>query len=277
MSTIDAHLHLWKRSDDAYAWLSNVDEVLQRDINPEHAEAELRSAEVSNAILVQADDTYADTAHMLAMAETHPWVTGVVAWVPLEHPSEAEQKIEELCQHHSAVRGVRQLIHDDPRPGLLDTPSVRETLGIIAQHHLAFDVPDAWPRDLSSVQGVADQHPSLAIVVDHFGKPPRERDQLREWAEVISELAHRQHIYAKLSGLHYLGDEQLRRVWEIALNAFGPERLLWGSDWPMSLPHGGYLTHAHRLWGLLDELSDEERCAILGGTAWRVYKLESRM
>ncbi len=274
MSIIDAHLHLWQRTGSTYAWLNNVDNELQRDFGPEHVEGELRSAEVSKAILVQADDTYDDTAHMLAIAETHPWIAGIVAWVPLENPGEAERKIAEWSERYPAVRGIRQLIHDDPRPGLLDAPAVRETLGIIARHQLAFDVPDAWPRDLSSVKGVADQHPSLTIVVDHLGKPPRQADQLSAWAETISELAQRPSIYAKLSGLHYLDDEQLRQVWEIALEAFGPERLLWGSDWPMSLPHGGYHVHAQRLWGLLEELSDGERGAILGDTARRVYRLE---
>ncbi|MCA9833622.1 MAG: amidohydrolase family protein [Thermomicrobiales bacterium] len=271
---IDAHMHLWKRSNSTYSWLGNVDEALQRDFSSELAEVELRSAGVSSAILVQADDTHTDTAHMLSVAETHSWVAGVVAWVPLEHPDEAERKIGELSQHHPKVRGIRQLIHDDPRPGLLNTPSVRETLGIIANHQLAFDVPDAWPRDLPSVKGVADQYPSLPIVVDHLGKPPAQVDHLPAWAEVISELAQRPDIFAKLSGLHYLGDEQLSRVWEIALEAFGPERLLWGSDWPMSVPHGGYRVHARRIWSLLDELTDRERRAILGDTARRVYKLE---
>lgn len=274
MTIIDAHLHLWQRADGAYAWLSQVDEALQRDIRPEHTEAELKAADVSGAILVQADDTYADTEHMLHVAATQPWVAGVVGWIPLENRGEAEWKLQGYSKHGGKVRGIRQLIHDDPRSGLLDSPIVRETLGIIAAHGLAFDVPDAWPRDLASVKGVADHLPSLTIVVDHLGKPPAQPDQLTNWAEVISELTQRPNVVAKLSGLHYLSDDQLNRVWEIVLAAFGPQRLLWGSDWPMSLPHGGYRVHADRLWSLLDDLSDGERNAILGDTARRVYRLD---
>lgn len=274
-SIIDAHLHFWSRADSAYAWLGNVDDDLQRDFQPEDVEGDLRSAGVSGVVLVQADDTDGDTEHMLAIAETHSWVAGVVGWVPLEQPDEAERKLVEWSELGRKVRGIRQLIHDDPRPGLLDAPAVRQTLGIIARHQLAFDVPDAWPRDLASVQGVADQHPALTIVVDHLGKPPAQVEELPIWAETISELAQRPNIYAKFSGLHYLNDEQLNRVWEIALDAFGPERLLWGSDWPMSLPHGGYPVHADRLWNLLGDLSNGERGAILGDTARRVYWFES--
>ncbi|WP_235934543.1 amidohydrolase family protein, partial [Agromyces humi] len=138
---IDAHLHLWDRSRGGYAWITPELGPLFRDFGPAEAEAELRSAGVDAAILVQADDSTADTRSMLDVARGNDWVAGVVGWVPLDDDRAAAAALDEL-DAEPMLRGIRHLVHDDPRDEFLDLPVVRASLAAVAAHGLVFDVPD---------------------------------------------------------------------------------------------------------------------------------------
>ncbi|WP_125776616.1 amidohydrolase family protein [Antribacter gilvus] len=273
---VDAHLHLWRLADGGYGWLTPDLTGLYRDFTAADAGAELSRAGVSAAILVQADDTIADTWAMLDVAARHPWVAGVVGWVRLDDPPTARRQLEE----HAAtglVVGLRHLAHVDPRPDLLRLPAVRASLAEVARAGLAFDVPDAWPRLFPHVIELADALPDLTIVLDHLGKPPRGGGDLPAWRAAFTDLARRPNVVAKVSGLRRPGApydrEALAEVWYDALAAFGPERLMWGSDWPMNVPEGGYAPTVTVLRELIAGLSPDERVAVEGGTACRVYRL----
>lgn len=274
---VDSHLHVWDLSVGEYAWLGPRDGELYASFSPEGAHGELESAGVGAAVLVQAEDSARDTAYLLDVADRFGFVAGVVGWVRLDDPATAEAQLNEYGGHR-AFRGVRHLVHDDPRDDFLDLPEVRRSLGLLAGRGLPLDIPDAWPRHLSRVAGLADELPDLGVVIDHLGKPPRGSDDLDRWRAALREVARRPNTVAKLSGLQSAGQpfsrEALQPVWEVALDLFGPRRLMYGGDWPMTVPYGGYAPTWRVLSELVGQLSEDERRRVLGDTARRVYGLE---
>ena len=180
----------------------------------------------------------------------------------------------------SAFRGVRHLVHDDPRDDFLELTGVRRSLALLAEHGLPFDVPDAWPRHLARLPDLADALPDLAIVVDHLGKPPRGSAEMDAWEMALRSVAERPNTVAKVSGLQLAGQpfttEALRPLWDVALDCFGPSRLMYGGDWPMTVPGGGYLAHWQPVRALIEMLSPDEQTDMLAGTATRTYSLQPR-
>ena len=272
---IDAHLHVWDLSRDGYDWIPEGSD-LDRSFLPEEAAGVLARAGVEAAVLVQADDTLADTAFMLDACARTDALVGVVGWVRLDTPLEALTQLEQHLAH-PAFRGVRHLVHDDSRDDFLALPSVRESLRAVASHGLAFDVPDAWPRHLDAVADLAHDLPSLTVVVDHLGKPPRGTHDLPAWEKALRAVAAFPNTVAKVSGLQVAGQpftvEALRPVLDVALDAFGADRLMYGGDWPMTVPEGGYQSHFDVVSRLVADLSHDEQSAIMSGTARRVYQL----
>lgn len=274
---IDSHLHLWDRKVSDYAWLSPQHGALFDDFGPERGAAQLATAGIGSAMLVQADDSAADTAYLLSVADSFDFVAGVVGWVALDDPSGATRELE-LYAENPMFRGVRQLTHIDPRVDVLALPSVRASLAVVAARHLTFDVPDAWPRDLAAVADLAADLSELVVVVDHLGKPPRGRpDELAAWERALREVARRPNTVAKVSGLQQPGQpftaDALRPFVHIALDAFGASRLMYGGDWPMTVTDGGYQPHWQVIRELVAELSASEQAQLLAGTASRVYGL----
>ena len=273
---VDAHLHLWDLRRGGYAWLGPQHGELYRSFGPDQAHAELTAAGFDAAVLVQADDSLDDTRFMIAVAEANDWVAGVVGWVRLDDEAATERALAEWAAH-PAVRGIRHLVHDDPRAEFLDLPTVRRSLRLVAEAGLAFDVPNAWPRHLAQARGVAESVPGLTVVIDHLAKPPHGAEDFEAWAAELRRVAALPNTVAKVSGLRMPGApftvDALRPAWQVALDAFGPARLLYGGDWPMTVPAGGYAP----TWAVTSELfgglSVTERDAILGGTATRVYRL----
>lgn len=273
---IDAHLHLWERSRGGYRWITPELGPLYADITAERARTELDGCGVRRAVLVQADDTAADTEYMIGVARAHDWVAGVVGWVRLDETDEATRQLERWLAT-GRLCGIRHLVHDDPRDDFLALPTVRRSLSALAAAGLPFDVPDAWPRHLAGVAELADDLPELTVVVDHLGKPPADGSERAAWRRVLTAVAARPNTVAKVSGLQAPGRPVTlagtRPVWETALELFGPERLMWGSDWPMTLLTDGYAGTWAVLSSLIGELTPAEQQQLLGGTAGHVYRL----
>lgn len=274
---LDSHLHLWALADGQYSWVQPAHGILYNTFTPEMAQPVLVAQGVSQAFLVQADDTAADTEAMLAAAAAHDWIVGVVGWLPLEEPSTAEALVERWSENDKFC-GVRTLIHTDPRPQVLELETVRASLALLAKAGIPFDVPDAFPRHLRQVADLAAALPELMIVVDHLGKPPRggTAEQMQLWAKQLGDVAALPNTVAKVSGLHTdaaeFSAQALEQVWDVALEAFGPHRLMFGGDWPVSLLGGSYAQTLQLSASLIDSLSGAESQAIWAGTAQRVYK-----
>lgn len=275
---VDAHLHVWDLGLSEYSWLTPDKGVLYRSYLPDEAEAELRTAGVDAAVLVQAEDSERDTEFMLDVASRYPWVAGVVGWVRLDDPARAAEQLDRW-QQHPAFGGVRHLVHDDPRDDFLALPEVRRSLAEVAARGLPFDVPDAWPRHLGRARDLAAAVPELRVVVDHLAKPPTDPADFARWAQTLRQVAALPNTVAKVSGLQTTpgwGVEAVRPAWEVALDCFGPARLMYGGDWPVTVPTGGY-QHAWTVTSqLLAGLGADDRARVLAGTATEVYGLAGR-
>lgn len=276
--TIDAHLHLWDLDVSDYAWLGPQHGPLHRSFRPDEAERELDAAGIVAAVLVQAEDSLVDTRWLLEVARARAWVLGVVGWVPLDRPEQTATALAELDD--PALRGIRHLIHDDPRAAyFLGLEPVRRSLGQVAERGLVFDVPDAWPTHLDAVGELADALPGLTIVVDHLAKPPRGTDAMPAWEAAIREVARRPNVAAKVSGLGGPAGTPytaaaLRPVLDTALEAFGADRLMYGGDWPMTTTVHDYAGALAPVAELVRELSTDEQADVWGATASRVYGRE---
>ncbi|MCP2048495.1 UNVERIFIED_ORG: L-fuconolactonase [Paenarthrobacter nicotinovorans] len=280
---IDSHLHLWTLDtfvtggERPYPWLGPQHGALYRSFGEDEALETLKAAGVRGAVLVQADDTVADTDSMLAVATRNPWVLGVVGWVRLDSPDECASQLDSFTAQ-PVFKGVRHLVHDDPRADFLDLSAVRESLALVAQRGLAFDVPDAFPRHLGSTVRLARELPELTVVLDHLGKPPRSDASLMDsWRTDFLALGRQPNTVGKLSGLHASGlpytSEALRPLFDTALDAFGAERLMIGGDWPVSTLGAPYGRTLDVLLELVSALSPSEQDLILEGTAIRTYGL----
>ena len=276
---VDAHQHFWNLGEVDYPWLRGSEYgPIRRDFEPRDLEPLLRKAGIGHCITVQAANSLADTVAMLARADEHAWIAGVVGWVPLLDPVATADALERHCRDR-AFRGVRHLVHDEPDPHWLLRPAVRESLALLAQRELVFEIPAVFPRHLVHVPRLASELPALRIVIDHLGKPPIASGSLEPWAGELARTAMYPNVCAKLSGLNTVAPadwsaEDLRPLVDVAVDAFGPDRLMFGSDWPVCLMADDY----GRVWSetvaALAGMSATERNAVLGGTAVGVYRLE---
>jgi L-fuconolactonase len=273
----DAHLHLWDLAESPYAWLAGAPEPLRRTVTFDDVGEDLRGLGVTRVILVQADDTAADTAHLQRTARAieadgRMERADVVGWLPLTDPAAVAEALADPARTDHLV-GVRHLVHDEPDPGFLDRPEVARSLDLLVEAGLPLDVPDAFERHMSQVVRVAARHPGLTVVLDHLGKPPLgDAAAMGRWREQIAAIAAAENTVAKLSGLATSGDGDFVEAADHALTLFGPERLMIGSDWPIApraldLGSGFAPLLAHvRTW------SGYAVAAVTRGTAQQVYR-----
>jgi L-fuconolactonase len=275
---IDAHQHFWDPAREPLPWMTAEHAVIDRAFAPADLKPSLDACGVDRTVLVQAVCSDSDTAAMLAQATAHEWIGAVVAWVPLETTARARARLDELVAH-PRVRGVRHLIHDEADPHWILRPRVLESIALLEQHGLILELPCVFPRHLGDVPGLARRFPRLTIVIDHLGKPPIGTAEMARWEAEIRAAAAAGNVAAKVSGLTTAlasGDwsaEDLRAPIQIALECFGPERLLCGSDWPVSLLSGGYA----RVWGetvrAVEAVARDDAAWLFGATAARLYAL----
>jgi L-fuconolactonase len=295
---IDAHLHLWDTRRLPYAWLRRPQNAaINRTFGFEDFRSRAAATGVDRAVLVQADDSEADTDAMFEVASAHPEIAGVVAWVPLDRPAEAAARLDRLTVR-PGLAGVRTLIHDQPDPDWLLRPSVGEGLALLERRGIPFDVISVLPRHLEHVPVLSMRYPALRMVLDHLAHPPLRGvlagpgswTGVAQWQALITAAARNPLVFAKISGLYPPGPqgaqgvqgvqgawtaEDIRPVVEFALELFGAGRLMFGSDWPVAELGGGYVKVWTELSKIFDELSGPERDAVLGGTASRYYGLTS--
>jgi L-fuconolactonase len=276
---IDAHQHVWDLDRARYDWLSAAHGPIFRTVTEVEVLPELRACGVDGVVLVQAADNAEDTALMLETATSHPEVVAVVAYLPLEDPAETAARLPALADDPLVV-GIRNLIHDRPDPDFLLRPEVRQSLGLLAAAGLAFDVVSVLPRHLEHVPVLAAEHPDLRLVIDHLSKPPIGSQVLEPWRTLLARAAEHPNVYAKVSGLYPSHDmtdwstDTLRPVVAHAVEQFGPDRLMYGGDWPVSVLAGGYTAVWAGLHPLIAELGPEASRAVLGDTAVAVYGID---
>ncbi|WP_422771101.1 amidohydrolase family protein [Plantactinospora sp. WMMC1484] len=278
MTVVDAHQHLWDLELVDYPWLTAEYGPIFRTFTEADAEPVLAAAGVRHTVLVQSMDSYADTDHMLTVADRWSRVAAVVGWVPLDRPDEAAEALDRYTGDPRFV-GVRHLIHEEADPDWLRRPAVQDGLALLAERGLSFDVVAVLPRHLEHLPWLAERHPTLRMVIDHLGKPPVAGRGWAPWADLLRAAAGSPTVHAKLSGLNTAAEWQswtaddLRPYVDHALAVFGPDRLMYGGDWPVALLAGDYPKVWRETNRLLEPLGEADRARILGGTAVDFYRI----
>lgn len=278
MLVIDAHQHLWDLGSVAYPWLTPDLAAINRTFTFDELEPQLDEHGVDRTVLVQAVNSFEDTEAMLAVARERPRVAGVVGWIPLLDPLDAAPVIERYAEDPHIV-GVRHLIHDEPDPDWVVRDGVLASLGLLAEAGLTFDVVGVLPRHLEHVVTIARRHPDLRLVIDHLNKPPIAAGELQPWRDLLAATAGHPNVFAKMSGLSTAADwntwtaSDLQPYVDVALELFGPERVMFGGDWPVSLHAGDYATVIAAARANVAGLSPGEQEQVWGRTAARFYQL----
>jgi L-fuconolactonase len=254
--------------------------LIRRTFEPDDLEPLLRRAGVRQTVLIQAACSDSDTDSMFEHAAAHAWIGGVVAWLDLRSPPRALERLGELSQQPK-LRGIRHLIHDEPDPHWVLQDEVLESLALLERRRLILELPCVYPRHLGDVPELAAGFPQLTIVIDHLGKPPLGSDEMGRWAGELRAAASHGNVAAKISGLNTAlttGDwdaDDLAEAVAVALDAFGPDRLVCGSDWPVALLNGDY----ERVWRetvrVIEQLAPLHAEQLLSGNALRLYDLDS--
>ena len=273
---IDAHQHFWRIADRAGQWPPPELAAIYRDFHPSDLTPELAHCDIDGTVVVQSMPTLADTDYLLSLADQHAFIRGVVGWVDLK-AADAPEQLARLAQHPK-FKGVRPMLQDLPDDHWIDDPALTPAVDALIAHRLCFDAL-VLPRQLPALIAFARRHPALPIVIDHAAKP-HIADQLFEpWQTHMATLAAMPQVHCKLSGLlTEAGDRRdlngLRPYTRFILEAFGPARILWGSDWPVLNLAGDYPSWLCLAKELCADLTPEQRDAVFGGNAQRFYRLD---
>ena len=276
---IDAHQHFWRLADRHGQWPPAQLQAIYRDFLPADFEPLRERAGIDGTVLVQSMPNEDDTRWMLSLADQHPFIWGVVGWVDLK-AADAPERIAALARH-PRLKGLRPMLQDLPDDDWIADPAVDAAARAMARHALVFDAL-VLTRHLEALHGFAQRHPGLRIVIDHGAKPPIADGEIEPWRNCIAHLAALPHVACKVSGLLTEAGprrtaEALRPYVQALWDLFGPERLLWGSDWPVLRLAGDYqawLDMSHALFEAIDPaLPEARRTGLFGGNAMRLYGL----
>ncbi|SOE32405.1 amidohydrolase family protein [Streptomyces sp. OK228] len=277
---VDAHHHVWDLSVRDQDWITGPElRPLRRDFGVADLAPQARAAGVDRTVLVQTVTVPEETPEFLALAEQGELIAGVVGWTDLTRPDVADElaRLRGLPGGRH-LKGIRHQVQGEPDPEWLLRPDVRDGLAAVAEAGLVYDLV-VLPHQLPACVRAAAGHPGLTFVLDHLGKPPIATGALRPWATAVRALAALPNTVCKLSGVVTEADhakwtvDGLRPYADTVLDAFGPGRLMFGSDWPvctLAASYGQVVDVAEELTG---GLGAEERAEVFGGTATRVYRL----
>lgn len=274
---IDAHHHFWRYNPEEYGWIGEEMRELRRDYLVADLKKAMTAADVQSAITVQARQTLEETHWLLHLASECPWLRGVVAWAPIAS-AEFASCLERLLSS-SKLKGLRHVLQDEPDDTYMLQPDFNRGISILSGAGLVYDIL-IYERQLPFVPQLVDRHSNQTFVLDHLAKPKIRDREISPWRERLRELANRPNIYCKVSGMATEANwrtwtvEDLRPYFEVALESFGPERLIAGSDWPVCTVATDYTRWWQTLRELVSALSSNEQSGILGGNAMRVYNLE---
>jgi len=274
---IDSHHHFWKYSPDQYPWISEAMGVLRKNFLPNDLLAETLPTTVSGVISVQARQSVEETSWLLSLADNHDWIRGVIGWLPLAMPNIAQQM--EGFRNEKKLCGLRHVVQDEQDDGFLARPDFNDGIRAMKEFGWVYDLL-IYARQLPLAIPFVDQHPGQVFVLDHIAKPtiqPGKHDTA--WDCELRELAKRPNVFCKFSGVATEVRGQTWSVptimpyWETALEAFGPNRLMFGSDWPVCKLKISYYDWVGVVTELASKLSDSEQTNFWYSNAIRAYGL----
>jgi len=275
-AVIDAHHHLWRYTPEEYGWIDEPMQALRRDFMPQDLLAEMSAAGIDGAVLVQVRETLEETGWMLDVADGCDAIRGVVGWAPIA--GEEFPGVMEAFDGRAKLKGLRHIIQSERDENYILREDFNSGIRALAGSGLVYDIL-IYERHLPQTIDFVDQHPEQVFVLDHIAKPLIATGVLEPWAARMRELAKRENVACKLSGMvteakwDAWSAETLRPYLDVAVEAFGPARLMAGSDWPVCLVASGYAQWWEVLRAYFAGFSEEERATVFGGTAVEVYGL----
>ena len=273
---VDAHQHYWHFDAVRDGWITPEMGVLRNDFMPTDAEPLLRAAGIDAVVAVQADQSVTETEFLLSLAERHEFIRGVVGWIDLRAPDLAEQLDTWRGREH--LKGFRHVAQAEAED-FLSRLEIVAGIALLGAHNYTYDIL-VYPRQLPAAVRLVEQCPGVQFILDHCAKPPIAQGEMAPWRAGFERLASFPNVACKLSGLvteaqwQAWTDADLRPVLDVALDAFGPERLMFGSDWPVCLLAADYRRVFDEVSEWSHRLTSVERTQLLGGTAQHVYGLQ---
>ena len=274
---IDSHHHYWHYSPVDYDWIDDSMKVIRTDFLPEKLEETIGEAGIDGVISVQARQTIEETNWLLDMAYENQFMRGVVGWVPL-----TQDDIEVYLIKYSGeklLKGVRHVVQGEADPEYILRSDFNRGISLLKRYCLVYDIL-VVERQLPNTIKFVDRHPCQPFVLDHIAKPLIGCNELSPWKQNIQELAKRENVSCKISGMvteaafNNWTPEQLLPYFEVILEAFGPDRLLFGSDWPVCLLATSYKNWVDLVRKSISTFSATEQAKIMGGNAVRIYDLQ---
>lgn len=275
---IDSHHHFWKYDASEYAWINDSMSVLKRDYGPSELKPLCAATGLDGVVSVQASQSLLETERLIRYAETESLVQGVVGWVPLASSGVGED-LDRLAMS-PWLKGVRHVVQDEADPEFLMGEAFNAGIRRLMRLKLTYDLL-IYPWQLPATIKFVDMHPEQPFVLDHIAKPEINSTQsASNWETHLRELAKREHVIAcKFSGIvTEVRDAQwsvdlLQPYWNVALEAFGPQRLMFGSDWPVILLRSDYARWVQAVEQLTRNLTTTEQAAFWSGNVQRAYRL----
>ena len=274
---LDAHQHFWQYHPLHHSWMSEPMQVLRRDYLPEDLAPLLSASGYDGSIAVQARQMLEETAWLLQLAEAHDFIKGVVGWVDLCSPELAGQ-LARFAPHPKLV-GVRHVVHDEPDDAFMRRPDFRRGIGALHGLGLTYDLL-LFPKHLPLAAALVEEFPEQPFVLDHLAKPAIAAGILSPWREDLRRLASFPNVHCKLSGMVTEATWQqwrsgdFQRYLDVVLDAFGPQRVMIGSDWPVCTLSGDYAATMRIVSDYVQQFPAAHREAILGGSCARFYQIK---
>ncbi|NND95753.1 MAG: amidohydrolase family protein [Pirellulaceae bacterium] len=274
---IDSHHHLWKYSAEEYGWISDEMSVLQRDFLSKQLQEVADNSGVDGFVSVQARQVVDETNALLQIADQQPLIKAVVGWVPL-----ADQNVESILDQYAdnpKLKGVRHVVQDEPTDDFILGKDFNRGVALLKDRKLVYDILIFAKQLPASIQFV-DRHPDQPMVLDHIAKPTIRGGQVNSnWESYIREIAKRENVTCKFSGVatevrdETWSTETIAPYWDVVLEAFTPQRLMFGSDWPVCLLKTDYQRWLDTVRELASKLSADEQAAVFANTASASYNL----
>jgi len=277
---IDAHHHLWHYDRGEYGWINDSMSVLKRDYLPGDLEQELRKAGTTGTVAVQARQSLEETSWLLGLAGDYPFIRGVVGWLDL-CSVDLDQQLKEFADHPKLV-GVRHLVQDEPEDGFMLRPDFTEGISRLEAYGLVYDLL-LFPKHLELAVDLAKQFPRQRFVLDHLGKPSIRRGEMEPWRSAIKNLAGCSNVWCKLSGMVTEADHRhwqyrdLLPYMEVVVKAFGPGRVMLGSDWPVCRLAAEYMEVMAVTTKYIETFDKADREKILYQNAVECYQLNTEL
>ena len=273
---IDSHHHFWKYDPHTYSWMDEKMEVLKIDYQPADLKKEIAEAGIDGVVSVQADQSLRETDDLLEHARTNDFILGVVGWFPL-----ADTNVRDLFDKYSnnqLLKGVRHVVQDEPDDNFILDDQFNRGVSLLKDYNWVYDIL-IYERQLGPSIQFVDRHPEQIFVLDHIAKPRIGDSAMEPWKAQMYEISKRENVSCKLSGIateakwNEWKKEDLIPYMEIALDAFGPSRVMFGSDWPVAKLAVEYGPWVEICRDFISNLSDNEKSLIEGRVALEVYGL----